>query len=124
MENEAYPITTLEEEIKIVKDISFEDLVKWLVLNIFKASVLKPEVLPVPIMLLEALFKHELPEEYWNKVKEIENVADQLYPKWQRPDKEGEEQKEKRSFFIGVEKFALLITYIKSKIPQDIIASV
>ena len=116
-------ITISEEEIKVLRELSFEDIVKMQIVSCLKVANSEPEKLPVAVGMLERLFRDELPEEYWRKIEEItdENngIAEKLYPMW-RVD---ETQRLQREIFIAMEKFALLVGYVKSKIPQDLIAN-
>ena len=50
---------------------------------------------------------------------EEKGIAEKLFPRWRKE----EVQRLQRELFIAMEKFALLVGYVKSKIPQELIAS-
>jgi len=110
---------TVEETLKFIREMSFEDICKKQILDTLKVGNEAPEKLPSAVSMLEKLFKDELPQEYWQKVEEITKIAEELFPTWRRE----EEKALERAIYIAQEKFGMIIAYVKSKIPQELIAS-
>lgn len=108
-----------DETLKLIREMSFEDICKKQILDTLKVGNEAPEKLPCAVNMLEKLFRDELPQEYWQKVKEIENVAEDFFPTW----KKDQNVALQRAIYLAQEKFGLMIAYVKSKIPQELIAS-
>jgi hypothetical protein len=108
-----------DETLKLIREMSFEDICKKQILDTLKVGNEAPEKLPSAVNMLEKLLRDELPQEYWEKVKEVENVAENFFGTW-RKDQNVALQ---RAIYIAQEKFGLMIAYVKSKIPQELIAS-
>jgi len=106
-------------DLKTIREMSFEDICKKQILDVLKVGNEAPEKLPSAVSMLEKLLRDELPQEYWEKVRELENLAENAFPTW----KKDQHVALQRAIYLAQEKFGLMIAYVKSKIPQELIVS-
>jgi hypothetical protein len=104
-------------DLKTIREMSFEDIIKKQILDALRIANEKPENLMYAVAMLEKLLQDELTQEYWQRVEEISEKSKKIFPAYAT----NEQQALLRTNYIAYEKFGLLISYVKSKIPQELI---
>lgn len=109
-----------EMELKGLESAKLEDILK---LHIYRCSLVStqdPQKLPVAVAVFEKMLSSKLDGSYWEAVRKIEENANLLFPKWQRSDAEGMEQRMQRDIHIAIEKFGLLFQIFERILPKKV----
>jgi hypothetical protein len=92
--------------IDLLENLDFDKLVNYALITTIHTGVMKPEIFPFSVSILEKVSSPYLDEKYYKSVKEIEKQAQETIPLGKDTE---------RAFFIAKNKLELIVKKLRER---------